>query len=85
MAEYYLKTATYVYRATYHQDGANVLIDAVHVSGTGTLPDGQPLATIDQPTNAGNIVVDNVLARTSAAVVADYRTAVKAQADASWV
>jgi hypothetical protein len=84
MAEHYLATSTYVYRTTYHQDGANYIIDAVHVSGTGTLPDGQSLAMIDQPTTAANIVVDNVLARTSASTVAAYRTAVKAQADASW-
>lgn len=84
MAEYYLQTSTYVYRTTYRQEGDNVLIDAVHVSGSGTLPDGQPVAIIDQPTTAANIVVDQVLLRTSAATVTEYRTAAKAQADASW-
>jgi len=84
MAEYYLKTSTYVYRITYRQEGANYVIDAMHVSGTGTLPDGNAVLTIDQPTTEKNLVVDQILALTSAADVTDYRTAVKAQADASW-
>ena len=84
MAEYYLKTSTYVYRITYRQEGANYVIDTTHVSGTGTLPDGNVILDIDQATTEKNLVVDQILAKTSAATVADYRTAVKAQADASW-
>lgn len=84
MAEYYLATSTYVYRITYRQEGVNYVIDATHVSGTGTLPDGNAVGVIDQPTTEKNLVIDQILARTSAATVADYRTAVKAQADASW-
>jgi hypothetical protein len=84
MAEYYLKTSTYVYRVTYRQEGDNIFIDATHVAGTGMLPDGNTVAVIDQLTNSNNIVVDQILAKTSAADVSEYRTAVKAQIDASW-
>lgn len=84
MAEYYMKTSTYCYRITYRQEGDNYIIDATHVSGTGTLPDGNALSATDQVTTEKNLVVDQILARTSAAAVADYRTAAKAQIDASW-
>jgi len=84
MAEYYLATSTYCYRITYRQEDVNYVIDATHVSGTGTLPDGNVILDIDQATTEKNLVVDQILAKTSAATVAAYRTAVKAQADASW-
>lgn len=84
MAEYYLKTSTYCYRISYHQDGANYIIDSAHVSGTGTLPDGMGVRVIDGEVSPTNILVDQIRASTSAATVADYRTAVKAQADTSW-
>lgn len=85
MAEHYLKTSTYCYRITYRQEGAeNYVIEDTHVSGLGTLPDGSDVKAADQLTTEKNIVVDQILARTSAATVEDYRTAAKAQIDASW-
>jgi hypothetical protein len=84
MADHYLKTSTYVYRITYHQEGSNYIVDNVHVAGSGTLPDGNALTVVDQLTTSGNVLVDQVLTRTSAAAVVDYRTAAKAQIDSSW-
>jgi len=84
MAEHYLKTSTYCYRITYQQEADNYIISETHVSGLGTLPDGSDVKTADQLTTEKNIVVDQILARTSAATVEDYRTAAKAQIDASW-
>jgi hypothetical protein len=86
MAEYFLKAsdATHVYRITYTQAGSNFSVDKVHVCGTGGLPNGDVINSIDQEVNPAMVVVDQVLSRVAAGTVADYRTAAKAQIDASW-
>jgi len=84
MAEYYLKTSSYVFRLTYRQDGANYVIDETHAAGTGTLPDGTVLEMVDQAISEKNVIVAQILDIVSDATVADYRTAAKAQIDASW-
>ena len=86
MANYYLAAndGTYAYRIEYHSEGTNYAIDAVHAAGTGTLPSGDPVAFVDMEVPATNVVIDQVLNRVTASNVAAYRTASKAQIDASW-
>lgn len=86
MAEYYLKanTGTRCYRVTYIQEGTNYKVDLVHVAGLGTLPTGDPIRYVDEQVPAEVLIVDQVLGRVSAGTVTDYRTAAKAQIDASW-
>jgi len=87
---YYLKNAdaTRMYRVVYENvDPAGFTASSAFACATGAeavLPNGNPIQSLDQPTDLGQVLIDVVLNDLVPGTLAEYKTLAVAMVETNW-